>query len=50
MTYGVLAALAIAAVLPLVVPNEYYLEILTQAYVFAILTCLYLNDAIHLHH
>jgi F-type H+-transporting ATPase subunit a len=21
-----------------------------QAYVFAILTCLYLNDAIHLHH
>ena len=21
-----------------------------QAYVFAILTCLYLNDAVHLHH
>ena len=21
-----------------------------QAYVFAILTCLYLNDALHLHH
>ena len=30
------AALAIAVVLPLVVPNEYYLEILTQAYIFAI--------------
>ena len=23
---------------------------LLQAYVFTILTCLYLNDAIHLHH
>ncbi len=36
---GVSAALAIAVVLPLVVPNEYYLEILTQAYVFAISAC-----------
>ena len=33
------AALAIAAVLPLVLPNEYYLQILTQAYVLAISAC-----------
>jgi branched-chain amino acid transport system permease protein len=33
---GPAAALAIAAVLPVTVPNEYYLQILTQAYVFAI--------------
>ncbi len=39
MKIGVSAALAIAVVLPLVVPNEYYLEILTQAYVFAISAC-----------
>jgi branched-chain amino acid transport system permease protein len=32
-------ALAIAVVLPLAVPNEYYLQILTQAYVFAIAAC-----------
>ena len=32
-------ALAVAAVLPLVLPNEYYLQILTQAYVFAISAC-----------
>jgi branched-chain amino acid transport system permease protein len=32
-------ALVIAALLPLVLPNEYYLQILTQAYVFAISAC-----------
>ena len=37
--YGPLLALAIAAVVPLIVPNEYYLQILTQAYVFAISAC-----------
>ena len=34
-----LAALAVALVLPLVLPNEYYLQILTQGYVFAISAC-----------
>ena len=33
------AALAVAVVLPLVVPNEYYLQILTQAYILAISAC-----------
>lgn len=33
------AALAAGIVLPLIVPNEYYLQILTQGYVFAILAC-----------
>lgn len=33
------AALAAGVMLPLVVPNEYYLQILTQGYVFAILAC-----------
>ncbi len=33
------AALAFAIVLPLIVPNEYYLQILTQAYIFAISAC-----------
>jgi len=37
--YGPLIALAVAAVVPLMVPNEYYLQILTQAYVFAISAC-----------
>ena len=37
--YGPVVALAIAAVLPMVVPNEYYLQILTQAYVLAISAC-----------
>jgi branched-chain amino acid transport system permease protein len=37
--YGPLIALAVAAVVPLIVPNEYYLQILTQAYVFAISAC-----------
>jgi branched-chain amino acid transport system permease protein len=37
--YGPLLALAVAAVVPLLVPNEYYLQILTQAYVFAISAC-----------
>ena len=37
--YGAVIALAIAAVLPLLVPNEYYLQIMTQAYVFAISAC-----------
>ncbi|OFW41195.1 MAG: ABC transporter permease [Acidobacteria bacterium RIFCSPLOWO2_12_FULL_67_14b] len=34
-----LAALAVALALPLVVPNEYYVQILTQGYVFAISAC-----------
>lgn len=38
-SYGGAIALAIAGVLPLLVPNEYYLQILTQAYVFAISAC-----------
>lgn len=33
------AMLAVAVVLPLVVPNEYYLQILTQGYVLAISAC-----------
>jgi branched-chain amino acid transport system permease protein len=33
------AALAVAIVLPLIVPNEYYLQILTQGYIFAISAC-----------
>ena len=33
------AMLAVAMVLPLVVPNEYYLQILTQGYVLAISAC-----------
>ncbi len=37
--YGPVLALAIAAALPLMVPNEYYLQILTQAYVLAISAC-----------
>jgi branched-chain amino acid transport system permease protein len=37
--FGPAIALAIAAALPMVVPNEYYLQILTQAYVFAISAC-----------
>jgi branched-chain amino acid transport system permease protein len=32
-------ALAVAVILPLVLPNEYYLQILTQGYVFAISAC-----------
>jgi len=36
--YGPVMARAGAALLPLIVPNEYYLQILTQAYVFAIST------------
>ena len=36
---GPVLALTIAAVLPLMVPNEYYLQILTQAYVLAISAC-----------
>ena len=34
-----IVALAVATVLPLIVPNEYYLQILTQGYVFAISAC-----------
>ena len=37
--YAVPATLAVAALLPLVVPNEYYLQILTQGYVLAISAC-----------
>jgi branched-chain amino acid transport system permease protein len=32
-------ALAVAAIVPLLLPNEYYLQILTQAYLFAISAC-----------
>lgn len=32
-------ALVVAVVLPLVLPNEYYLQVLTQGYVFAISAC-----------
>ena len=37
--YGPVMVLALAGVLPFIVPNEYYLQILTQAYVFAISAC-----------
>ncbi|MGO8916778.1 MAG: F0F1 ATP synthase subunit A [Stellaceae bacterium] len=50
---GFVAVLGIAGVLPLAVDVALVLlELLVavlQAYVFAILTCLYLNDALHLH-
>ena len=49
----VIAVLGVAGVMPLaLVVALTGLEILIaflQAYVFAILTCLYINDAIHLH-
>ena len=32
-------ALVVAVILPLTLPNEYYLQILTQGYVFAISAC-----------
>ena len=35
--YGPVMALASAALVPLIVPNEYYLQILTQAYVIVVL-------------
>ena len=37
--FAPIAALAIAVLLPLVVRNEYYLQILTQGYVLAISAC-----------
>ena len=37
--YALPVTLAVAALLPLVVPNEYYLQILTQGYVLAISAC-----------
>jgi F-type H+-transporting ATPase subunit a len=50
---GFVTALGVAGVLPLVVDVLLvFLELLVavlQAYVFAILTCLYLSDALHLH-
>ncbi len=50
---GFVAALGIAGILPLAVDSALVLlELLVavlQAYVFAILTCLYLADALHLH-
>ena len=36
---GLAIAVVVAAALPVLVPNEYYLQILTQAYVFAISAC-----------
>ena len=51
---GFVVALGLAGVAPLVfIVLLYALETLIaflQAYVFAVLTCLYINDAIHLHH
>jgi len=46
---GVLAGWAPLAFLVAFTGLELLIAFL-QAYVFAILTCLYLNDAIHLHH
>lgn len=50
---GFIAALGVFGVLPLAITVAFTgLEILIaflQAYVFAILTCLYINDALHLH-
>ena len=51
---GFVVALGLVGVAPLVfIVLLYALETLIaflQAYVFAVLTCLYINDAIHLHH
>ena len=51
---GFVVALGVFGVFPLVaIVALYGLELIVaflQAYVFTILTCLYLNDAIHLHH
>jgi F-type H+-transporting ATPase subunit a len=47
---GLLSALAIAPLALMV--GIFMLELLVaflQAYVFAVLTCIYLNDALHLH-
>ena len=47
---GVLAAISIAPMILIVAISA--LELLVaflQAYVFAILTCIYLNEALHLH-
>ena len=50
---GFIVALGVAGIAPLVVvvgltALELFIAAL-QAYVFAILTCIYLNDALHLH-
>ncbi len=51
---GFVIALGFLGFAPLVfIVALYGLEVLVaflQAYVFAVLTCLYLNDALHLHH
>ena len=51
---GFVVALGLMGVAPLIfIVFLYALETLIaflQAYVFAVLTCLYINDAIHLHH
>ncbi|PPR79267.1 MAG: ATP synthase subunit a [Alphaproteobacteria bacterium MarineAlpha2_Bin1] len=51
---GFVVALGFLGIGPLVVTVALYgLELIVaclQAYVFAVLTCLYLNDALHLHH
>ncbi|MBM3518790.1 MAG: F0F1 ATP synthase subunit A [Alphaproteobacteria bacterium] len=51
---GFVVALGLLGIAPLVfIMLLYGLELLVcflQAYVFAVLTCLYLNDALHLHH
>jgi F-type H+-transporting ATPase subunit a len=51
---GFVVALGVFGVAPLVfIVALYGLELIVaflQAYVFTVLTCLYLNDSIHLHH
>ena len=51
---GFVVALGFLGIGPLIVTIALYgLELIVaglQAYVFAVLTCLYLNDALHLHH
>ena len=51
---GFVVALGFAGIAPLVFTVALYgLEVIVvflQAYVFTVLTCLYLNDALHLHH
>ena len=51
---GFVVALGFLGIGPLFVTVALYgLELIVaglQAYVFAVLTCLYLNDALHLHH
>jgi F-type H+-transporting ATPase subunit a len=51
---GFVVALGVAGIAPLLFMVAFTgLEILVaflQAFVFAVLTCIYLNDALHMHH